>query len=86
MRKHSTCDTVSDDDNCNVQRYIVACSYFAAVHLKNETSLHTPDNDPSQWGDLSTLPFIINYPKTAFKAEKVAVRYAFLTERFVCVF
>ena len=63
----------------------IACSYFAAVHAMPETSPYIPDNDTFKWGDLSTLPFNIHYPKNHFKAANVAVLYGTLSKRFVNV-
>ena len=51
-----------------------------------ETSPYIPNNETFKWGDLSTLPFHIHYPKNHFKAAgNVAVLYGTLSKRFVNV-
>ena len=51
----------------------------------HDTSPYIPDNGTFKWGDLSTVPFSIHYPKNHFKAGNVAVLYGTLSKRFVNV-
>ena len=75
--------SIADINRLYVATYIVALSYLASVHWINKTSPYIPHNETFKWGDLSTLPFRIHYPKTLFKPGSVTVLYCYLSKRFV---
>ena len=61
----------------------VALFDFAAVPTSTASSPKMPTPKTSKWGDLSNLPFRIQWLKKIFKSKTVAVLYGFLTQRFV---